>query len=361
MSVKYNVAVSDEILHDAEVASSVDLWENSGFLVRGVAEDGTDITLWIAAYFVRRGDGAEEESFHADSLAVGQILLVDFRGDQDAFHSMHDTDFVETGWMQYDYLSLGDVRVTAETDRVEWTVGGVNIVASPPHWKVKGSAPEVAVDLEFTAYVEAFDVDSFAKLSESGVAWYEAYLRANGTITHKDKVYAMRDVFACHERVASAGHHDLSAHLQAPGNRWTHLFDDRVQCWTYITAVDGSEDSWVAVDGEVVRAKGPAKVSIRDTDYWVDPKSWFRIPVAWVQRVETEAGVLELDVRAFARAYYPWSGFKDTVNVLYWKSCRASGTFTKTSGEVIEISDALFLYHSNRAFFHRGAVARRNR
>ena len=41
------------------------------------------------------------------------------------------------------------------------------------------------------------------------------------------------------------------------------------------------------------------------------------------------------------------------MNILYWMSAEASGTFKRTNGEVVEIERAKYMAHSNRVIWSR--------
>jgi hypothetical protein len=135
------------------------------------------------------------------------------------------------------------------------------------------------------------------------------------------------------------------------GLYWHHLFADRVQAWIMAAPTADYGLSYVVVDGTTYKAEGPDAVRVEDVEWWTDPRSGFTVPRSWRVTVTTPVGTLSVDAGAYARAYYPWSPFANTWNILYWMPAMASGSFDGT--EKIEFRDALYMGHSNRVFFER--------
>jgi hypothetical protein len=349
-TIDYDLTVRDQRCHLDEVTAEMDLWENHGFLMRAETADGTDVTLWTSPYIVKRGP----HSYYASEMDILQTMLIVTRYSAEEKLEMHDNDFVAAGWCAADYLPRGTISADHNDERVLWKVLGREYEDAPPNWAVRGEHGGVDLNLGFEGYVPSFNVYPHERFAQDGIAWYEAYLKAAGTIEHDGAKLDLQG-FACHERVIVTRDHEPQKML-GHGLNWQHLFDDRVQSWIMTSPSAGEGLAYVVVDGETFRVDGPERVRIEDTGHWVDPRTWMRVPYQWHVTVETDGGVLELDAGAYARAYYPWTPFRETVNILYWMSAEATGTFTRTDGTVIEFAGAKYMGHSNRVIFERQAT-----
>lgn len=345
-----DLSVEDQRCHLGDITDEMDLWENHGLLVRGDAADGTDVTLWTSPYIVKSGP----RSYYASEQDILQTVLIATDYPAAERQRMHDNDFVAVGWCVADYLPRGAVTADQSDERVLWKVAGREYEDAPPHWAVRGEHAGVDLDLAFEASIPSFTVFPPNRFMEEGMAWYEAYLRTTGTIGHGGRTLDMAGAHACHERVIVYRDHEPQKML-GHGLNWHHLFADRVQAWTMTSPSAGEGLAYVVVDGETHVATSSTTVAIADLDHWVDPRSWFRVPCRWRTTVATAGGTLELEATAYARAYYPWVPFRDTVNILYWMSAEASGAFTTAGGERIAFDAAKYMAHSNRVFFERQA------
>ncbi|HEY4278595.1 MAG TPA: hypothetical protein VGM91_10265 [Conexibacter sp.] len=343
----FDVTIDHQRCHLDEITPEQDLWENHGFLLRADASDGTDVTLWTSPYIVKRGP----HSYYASEMDILQTVLVATNYSAAEKRQMHDNDFVAVGWNVADYLPRGTVQADRNDERVLWKILGREYEDAPPHWEARGEHGGVDLDLAFDAFVPSFPLFPHEGFAEEGMAWYEVYLRAGGTIAHAGRRLEVSG-YACHERVIVTRDHEPQK-MRGHGLNWHHLFGDRVQSWIMTSPSAAEGLAYVVVDGETFKVQGAERVRIDDTDHWVDPRSWFRVPYRWHVTVETDGGALELDAGAYARAYYPWVPFRDTVNILYWMSAEASGTFTRSDGDVIEIPPAKYMAHSNRVIFER--------
>ena len=346
-TLDHDLTVRDQRCHLGEITAEQDLWENHGFLLRGETDDGVDVTLWTSPYIVHRGP----HSYYAGEMDILQTVLIAGRWSAGERGRMHDNDFVAAGWSPAEYLPPGSIDVDANDERVLWSVGGREYEDAPPHWAVRGEHAGVDLDLQFDGYVPSFSVYPHDRFAQDGIAWYEAYLRAQGSIVHAGRRLDVRG-HACHERVIVTRDHEPQKML-GQGLYWQHLFGDRVQAWVMTSPSAGEALAYLVVDGRVLRVDGPDRVRIEDVDHWVDPRSWMRVPYRFHVVVETDEGTLDLTAGAYARAYYPWSPFRDTWNILYWMAAEATGTFTSAGGEVIAFERAKYMPHSNRVFFER--------
>jgi len=344
---QYDLTIADQRCHLGEITEEMDLWENHGFLLRAEATDGTDVTLWTSPYIVKRGP----RSYYASEMDILQTVLVATSYTPAEKQVMHDNDFVAVGWCPADYLPRGTVAADRSDERVLWKILGREYEDAPPHWAARGEHGGVDLDLRFEGYVPSFTVYPHDRFADDGIAWYEAYLRANGSIVHDGRRLDVEG-YACHERVIVTRDHEPQK-MRGHGLNWHHLFADRVQSWIMTSPSAGEGLAYVVVDGTTHKVEGPERVRIEDAGHWVDPRSWMRVPYRWRVVVETDGGVLDLHAGAYARAYYPWTPFRDTVNVLYWMSAEATGTFTRTDGEVVPFAVAKYMAHSNRVLSER--------
>jgi hypothetical protein len=346
----YDLTVADQRCHLAEITAEQDLWENHGFLLRGETADGVDVTLWTSPYIVHRGP----HSYYSDAMNILQTVFISGRWSAADKQRMHDNDFVAAGWTPAEYLPEGTIEVDQSPERVLWKVQGREYEDAPPHWAIRGEHGGIDLDLSLDAFVPPFGVFPHDGFAEQGITWYEVYLKAAGAITQGADRFDVTG-HACHERVIVTRDHEPHL-MRRRGLYWHHLFGDRVQAWVMTAPSAQYGLAYVVVDGETLRADGSERVQIEDLDHWVDPRSGFRVPCRWRVTVETEGGTLEATAGAYARAYYPWTPFADTVNILYWMPAEADGAFTRPDGEQIPIAGAKYMGHSNRAFFNRGGT-----
>jgi hypothetical protein len=343
----YPLAVNDQRCHLGEIGPEQDLWENHGFLFRGETPDGTDVTFWTSPYIVHRGP----HSYYSAAMDILQTVLIVGRFSEDEKQVMHDNDFVAAGWSPSEYLPEGAIQVDQSDQRVLWQVGDRRYEDSPPHWTIQGLHADVDFDISLDAFAPPFTVFEHANFADAGIAWYEVYLEGGGSITHGGQRYEPKG-HACHERVIVTRDHEPHL-MRGRGLFWHHMFGERVQCWVMTAPSADYALSYLMVDGEALRVDAP-HVKLEELDFWQDPRSGFRVSSRWHVEVKTGAGTLDVVAGAYARAYYPWSPFADTANILYWMPAEANGTFTRTDGEVIEIRGAKYMGHTNRAYFNTG-------
>lgn len=340
----YNVPVSHERCHLDDVIATTDLWENHAFLIRGRTADGQELTLFTGLYVIQQGDGSVysfEGHVHQTTLLYGDYSPAQRQ-------QMHDSPFATAGWQWVEHLPLGAVEVDEREDAVVWTESGRAYTDAPPIWRIVGEHGGVDLDLTLEADYPAFFAYPFEQLETDGVGWYEAYLRVRGRVTHRGRDMDFTG-WACHERVLLTRDHEPDR-LMGRGLYWQHLFDERVQCFTMASPSADDYLAHLVVDGEIAEASGAAEVVVEDVDFWIDPRSWMRIPTAWRVRVTTQLGVLDVVARAYARAFYLRNDIRSGTHMLYWFTADAHGTFTGADGELIELTGSPYAAHNNRAF-----------
>lgn len=344
----YDLTVADQRCHLGEITSEQDLWENHGFLFRGETPEGEDVSFWTSPYIVHRGP----HSYYSAGMNILQTVFVAGRWSAAEKQVMHDNDFVAAGWSPSEYLPEGTIEVDHSDERVLWKALGREYEDAPPRWAIRGEHGGVGFDISLDAIVPSFNVFAHDRFTKDGIAWYEAYLNGGGIVRHAGESYAVSG-HACHERVIVTRDHEPHL-MRERGLFWHHLFGDRVKCWVMTAPSVNYGLAYVVVDGETFRADGHDDATIEELDFWIDPRSGFKVSCRWHIVVQTAGGVLDAVAGAFARAYYPWSPFADTANILYWMPAEANGTFIKRDGEAVEIRDAKYMGHTNRAYFNTG-------
>lgn len=341
----YDLTVEDQRCHLAEITPEQDLWENHAFIVRGESDDGIDVTLWTSPYIIHRGP----HSYYAGEMDIMQTMLIAGRFSAEDKLRMHDNDFIAAGWSPREYLPHGSVHVDHHEDRVVWKVLGRTFEDSPPRWRVGGEHGGVTLDLQMDAEFPSFTIHPHDGFAENGITWYEAMSRCAGRIGHAGREVEISGN-ACHERVIVTRDHEPHL-MQGRGLFIHHVFADDVQAWVMTAPSSGVGLAYVVDNGKVWRAEGPDDVVIEEVDTWVDPRSGFEIGSRWRVRVSTPGGTLEMTSAGYARAYYPWSPFADTWNILYWLSAEGGGSFTRADGHVVAFDHAKVVAHTNRVFF----------
>ncbi len=78
------------------------------------------------------------------------------------------------------------------------------------------------------------------------------------------------------------------------------------------------------------------------------------MPAGWRIAVDHADGLLELDVTAYARAYYLWDYLRGSTSLLYWLLADADARWTPAGGGGVVAERLLYAAHTNRPFLYWG-------
>jgi len=92
--------------------------------------------------------------------------------------------------------------------------------------------------------------------------------------------------------------------------------------------------------------------NLREIDHWIDPQSRVAVPSAWRVSFSGSAGSLEVEARAFARAYYLWPHFKRGMTVLYWWLADAEVRYDLADGRR-GVQAFQYIVHDNRLLYRQ--------
>ena len=308
-----------------------DVFNDLGFVIRGRAETGEDIHLWM---FIYQQEGPEV-IVDGD---LTQTLLLYGKFDEEQKKNIVDAPYVNKGQNIDDYEKPGSIKINEETNVVKWSNAGRTMECRPPYWKIGGEHAGVKVDLDFRQTSDAFfhcgQFETLAK--DSGMAGYVLHGRASGTIEVHGKTLKLVDAHGVHERIFISKVMPIRVeYMGGRGEQWVHGFGDEFS-WYMLTAdVSGSSTAMVNIDGELAVVTGKAKAWTDEIGFWMDPKTNQVNPHKWRTFIITDKGRLDATVTAYKRGFYTWIRRRGTLVVhQYLADCEA--TFTRTDGTVVK-------------------------
>lgn len=347
----YNVLPSDYGSH-LPTARERDLilWENHGWGVRSLRGDG-DTLVWVAAYQLRSRQGRPFVKPEFSALQ-SMVAHVEYTAAQRA--RMNDNDFVAIGWngMQ-DLRPVDDLAISVGPDCAVWAMDDMRFTATPPQWTVRGRQRDIAYNLQLDAESPAFWLtDRNRSALEHGDRWHLVNARASGSLEIGEKKVAI-DGMGWHERhIHLNDFYDPAQLLEGPGIVFHNGYSADVDFHLMGRPQRGIFRAKVLCGGEELNFAGPGAVAVRETGFWIDPRSRLNTPVEWHVQCRDGSATLELQVRAFARTYYLWNFLTGGVNVLYWWLAEASGRLERSGRPTLAISNMKHVVHQNQVL-HR--------
>lgn len=342
----------DELPHLEGLREGAELWENHGFCIR--ASDGAhEFLLWIAFYILK---GAPGGRFTAGDVRVDQAIAVHGEFPAGARSSMHDTPFTAVGVHWSEYRSPGELTCVLDGDGAVWQLAGRRHEGASPRWRVVGAAGPLTVDLELEALAPVSWFDGF-ELIEG----FEALACVRGTIEAGGHAFSVEGV-AQHEKV-----HTSVPIQRTDGAGWAtlpvadrhvwHVGAGRELAFSVLANQPGERPA--LANGQLVVAGrrlafGRGALRVEETAHWCDPRSGVEVPAGWRIEVEHEDGRLELDVDAYARAYYLWDYLRGSTSLLYWLLADARALWTPADGSGAVADRLLYAAHTNRPFLYWG-------
>ncbi|MGB3376185.1 MAG: hypothetical protein WBA87_13725 [Microbacterium sp.] len=354
MSAQGLVPVKEYHDYRSTVRTDEQLWENSGWTVRG-ADSGTDYLFWASPYFIQ---GVRGGTYLPGRLALNQTLLITCP--IDAPGELTDNDFIAVGWDPVDYLSWDDVTVSGDDDLVEWEFQGRRFTAGPDSWRVDGTHAGVDSSLKISpAAAPMWFTDPGRDIRETGNRWWIANGRAVGELRSGDVSLSV-DAHAVHERHIHLGRkHDPVRLLADGGVVWFTISGDDITCAVLARPSLGSAWAQLIIDGRPIEVRNEA-ISFSTERTWHDPATGMLVGQSWRLSIEHEDGAVDFHIQAKARAYYTWNFLADGATMLYWWLCSAEATLTSPStGRAARVMTGLPAEaHLNRTFHRRHGSTR---
>jgi len=337
--------------HRPLTSAGLNLWENHGWMIWDQV-DGEDILLWLSPYRVVGGQPGGP--FAVGDVALSQTLLLRGRFEGASRRSLTDTPYLAVGYDLGDHLPGDALAISVDEDRATWRVGDRTFEAAPPTWRIRGEHAGVDVDLELTAMgPPLWLADPTVTVEQSEERWLTQCARARGTIRHRGATLTI-DGYASHERHVHCGtRYDPPRLLAASGVTWHSGSGDGVQVIALSRPSLGRAWARLVFDDGVAEFRTPdATCEIHETESWVDPASRLSVPSAWRASFHGTAGSLDIEARAFARAYYLWPHFRHGATVLYWWLADATVRYDLADGRQ---GTAPFRYvvHDNRLLYRQ--------
>jgi len=321
----------ERALTKGRLGAGKDIFNDLGFVIRGKAESGEDVHLWMFIYETK----GPEVIIDGD---LTQTLMVYGKFSDEDKKSIRDAPYINKGQNIDDYEKPGSMKIEESSDKVIWSNAGRTMECTPPLWKIGGTHAGVKVDLSFKQTSDAFfHCGTFESLApDSGMAGYVLHGRASGTIEVDGKVLKMVNAHGVHERIFMSNTVPRRVdYMGGRGEQWVHGFGEEFS-WYMLTAdVSGSSTAMVNIDGKLHTVTGKKDAWTHEIGYWHDPKTNQTNPHKWESFIITDVGRLDATVTAYKRGFYTWIRRGGTLVVhQYVADCKA--TFTKTDGTVIE-------------------------
>jgi hypothetical protein len=337
----------------ARVGDERQLWENSGWSIRG--RDGDrDYLCWASPYFVQGVPGA---SYRPGRFAVDQSILITTPADGP--DGLHDNDFLAVGWDAQDQLRWDDVDVVHDDGSLTWRTPDREFQVSPEAYVIRGSRAGIRTDLTmtldapplwFTDPAEGFDVRANR--------WWIGSGTADGTILAPGAQIRVAGAHAVHERHIHLGlAHDPVRLLAGGGVCWYTASGEDLHLALLARPTLGS--AWAQITlGEQTWNLTEESLSVRTLDTWLDPQTSMLVAESWAVTAELPGGIaIELELMARARAYHTWDFPAQGQTMIYW--WLNTGHATIRDGRTTRrIDDIAAEAHLNRTFSTRHAGVR---
>lgn len=333
------VELSDEVTHFNSLEKPVeqtDLWEETALGV--VAEAGDyDVLLWAAGYAL---SGNGKGIWNPGQSAEREVQLIVIPKSQRG--TITDNPFVRVGWTPSERLHGDEYTVTEEGDSVTWDFGGLKFIASPPTWKLQGTAGDATFDLTYDAIsTPMWNWGPFADAAQQDRAGYDVYVNVNGTIHTSTQDLELTNGYGVREHIITGQSNDPVTNLPAPNWMWwLYTIQDDVKV-NFFQVNDTTQIGFVKyADQEVNFGPGNGSLDFEVTEKWEDPRTGMNLPVRWHLSMENGDTTVNVDIAAHGRAYSHWTTAPGTRMYSYLLSTM-SGTIDLPDGRTVTLEDHL--------------------
>jgi len=259
--------------------------------------------------------------------------------------TMRDNAFVAN---RLDPISrCDDFEVVRTDDVVTWRAGQREIVCQPPHWHVVGEHMGVDVDIHIHGQGRSIPYHgTWDKLPTAGVAGNEQLGIAEGRITWQGVTYHLDEGWAVRERTCLGKGFDVVSLLSAKeGYLWGWVFSEEVKVFCFAQGGSGHFAARVFHHDGIIDF-GPEHSSVEPLAAWTDPMTRSRQTTGWRLRMQSDAGMLELEIHTWSRYLFGFhlaKGYTTHSGALG----RANGRFRFPDGREVRVDERI-------AYFEQG-------
>lgn len=326
----------------------VDHWENNGWGMYLVSDDGVEFLIWTSPYIINSG-----KEFAINILTV-QTMLAMYSGGRGPANEVLDNPFIYKGWDLHDHLTVEDVRIIDEPTGVTWSFKQRLYSYKGNHrWKLSGCDAGVCFDLDMNIFKEPIwylpaDSDPLV----NGEAWFWAFADINGWLSVNEKKYNVKG-WGIHERhIVHGNEYQLPQETKGEGFYWMLGLGEGYRFILSSFAGRGLELYLLTKDHTLKAANND--ISVEVLEKWTDTRSKFTVPTKW--RVVSESSEVYLNAvfKSYLRAYYPWTFMKSGNTVLYFFLTYTEGHFVdKTKSLITRLESGRGYVHMNWMFHRR--------
>lgn len=308
---------------------ALELFNDSGFVLRARAETGEDVQLWMFFYQQRAKEVIVDGDLVQTSLIVNSFTPAERQ-------QMHDTPFINKGQSLEDYFKPGMMKIVESPREVRWSLGGREMICTEGAWQLRGDHAGVRTDIRFTPRGPGFfHVGRFEDLKAQGAAGYQAHMDAEGEIVVDGRVLKVKG-YAVHERILLS-FPTLPPRLKknrGAGSNWMHSWGPEFSFYVLNAVEGGHATGMVMLGDKLFPTSGLDKIKVTELDHWIDPKSRERVPRKWHIAMQTPEGDLDATMAAYGRAYYYWLRLGGLM-IVHQFMAESEASFTPRGGQPI--------------------------
>lgn len=334
-------------------------WENNGWCLVGRDEVGRDVMVWSGLYIVR---GASHGPWIEGSFAVPQTVAIAV-DEASRGQGIQDNDFVIGGTHHNgeEYRRREQLLVEQRPDAVRWELAGKVHKQLLDGWQIISDHAGISLDVSIAPLSQAWSIDETFGQVVRGFQ-QQGTFQGEWALPGEERV-----------SVAGWGQHEKyhlptpprslqeaqEAHRAQPMRDWAHATDHVVWQCGFSDTISYFVQSSPSLPGTLkpfarVRAHGKdfvlddGTLTVREADRWVDPRSGIEMPTRVHLTVDSRSGVLDVELRSHARAYYFWDYERYRYSVLYWFLATAEGSWTSPETGRLDLSGLRCMTHTNR-------------
>lgn len=317
--------------------------ETSRFMTVAQSQ-GEDLLFWTCIYL---GHSAGNARWTMDEARVVGTMLLRVPTKLGRGEDALEPSFVRGGLHVPEYFSPADLAVSQET-HISWELGGRAMSWLPGEgWKVEGTHAGVSASLTARPTEEPFwTLGPVAELGKRGAAGYDVATKSDGWLEFNDQRFPIQKGVGTYERLINVeGARDVLGELSSPTFAGD-CFDGDLHVYfqrggrhkaPYCRIIADEMKYEFTSDAADARQ---SLVSLYPSEWWIDPTSGLRLPVAWRLAAESHEAALHLVIRARTRGYWNYL-WRTGVVAMVWFLGRASGEFRNGTSATRPIDSAL--------------------
>ncbi len=338
------VTLAEEVSRASELPKDEGYYENRSTFFWGEA-DGHDIMLLEGFFTFGKGDNGPYRIIEGDEATIlySTVMVVP----QDDEGGMVNNVFYGNWIDSRD--ALPNFEIIEESDRLIWKGGNRKVIVRPPYWEITGEAMGVEYDVTLGGLGPVHrpyeSWDNFAE-THTGGFWVPCW--AEGDITYKGKKFTLESGYGTHTYMIHGHNWDTYEMVSQAPYYWIWGMNDSLQFFTFSSAADPGlySDGFVWNDGTQIRF-APSQVAIDELEFWDDPQSGLRWPCRWHINMNSEEGLLDVNVRGRCRGIF-CSLTRKGAEIHYGIFARANGRFFYPDGRSIPIENMMLYVERGR-------------